>query len=642
VTADMTRRAILTLITPPSDELTDNELLTSFIEQLDMGAFETIVRRHGAMVFGVCQRVLRHRQDAEDAFQATFLVLARKASSVVPREALANWLYGVARKASLKAREMNARRRKREARSSGTSEPVSSAAIGLSQELRDLLDSELARLPDHYRSVIVLCDLEGRTRKEAARHLKCPVGSVSSRLSRARDMLARRLTRRGVVLAGSFLCGVLTTESTFGMHSKLMVLTIKATIQLLTRCSGMDGAIPERVRSLTEGVLQMMTMSHRKALATVFFALAIVGVSAYGFVAGTEPPPPPKQPNQPSGAAPTAPKANTDLQGIWILQTAEHFREDGGSAWMKFMDDHYQFVVTNEFLIWKRGSTDRELTYKTEPEKVPGYIDMKVLAEGPDKGKLIRGIYAIAGDELKLCEAAVGEERPTQFSITGQGRGRTLYTLSRQHPKGINYSQKELQGRWTLVSCRENRAGVGIATEGGKTGNTLIWNRDSADRVGQMSLVIEGNTVTMIQKEKRIENRSEGKITFYANDPQSIDFPIDGNTCKGIYSVQGDTLVLAYGDAGGWYKLTDTSFVALLKTEMPETVRLKLIPLKDKVLSQEELRREISKLLDKDETKQFQNLIVDNANERPTSFSTRSKSSTRVLVFVRENDEDKR
>ncbi|HEV3440449.1 MAG TPA: sigma-70 family RNA polymerase sigma factor, partial [Gemmata sp.] len=136
---------------------------------------------------------------------ATFLVLARKASSIVPRGSLANRLYGVARKASLKAREMNTRRQRREAQASGTFEPVSIAAIGPSQELRDLLDSELATLPDHYRSVIVLCDLEGRTRKEAARHLGCPEGSVSRRLSLARDMLARRLTRRGVVLTGGVL-----------------------------------------------------------------------------------------------------------------------------------------------------------------------------------------------------------------------------------------------------------------------------------------------------------------------------------------------------------------------------------------------------------------------------------------------------
>jgi uncharacterized protein (TIGR03067 family) len=315
----------------------------------------------------------------------------------------------------------------------------------------------------------------------------------------------------------------------------------------------------------------MMTMSHRTVLATLSLALAIVGVSAYGFVAGTEPPPAPKQPNQPSGAAPTVPKANADLQGIWIVRTAEQARENG-SVWMETVDDNFQFVVTNDFLIMKMRSTDRGFTYKTEPEKVPGFIDMKVLAEGPDKGKLIRGIYAIAGDELKLCEAAVGEERPTQFSITGQGRGRSLYTLSRQHPKGINYSQKELQGRWTLVSCREKSVAIGI--NDGKEERQEFWNQDTTSSQGETSLVIKGTSITMTQKKKQEDKRSEGKITFPATDLRAIDLHIDGNTCKGIYSVQGDTLILACGD------------------------------------------------------------------ERPTTFSARSKSSTRVVVFVRENDED--
>src|SRR5262245_28203325 len=172
--------------------LTDGQLLEDFLSRRDEAALAALVRRHGPMVWGVCRRVLPNYHDAEDAFQATFLVLVRKAASIVPRERVANWLYGVAPQTALKARATAARRKGRERQLTGMPEPAV-AEPDHWRDLQPLLDEALSRLPDKYRAVIVLCDLEGKSRTETARQLGCPEGTVAGRLARARAMLAKRL-----------------------------------------------------------------------------------------------------------------------------------------------------------------------------------------------------------------------------------------------------------------------------------------------------------------------------------------------------------------------------------------------------------------------------------------------------------------
>src|SRR6516165_2557004 len=157
-------------------ELTDGEFLDQFLTRHDEAAFEALVRRHGPMVLGVCRRILGDAHDAEDAFQATFLVLVRRAASVVPREQVGNWLYGVAYRTALEAKRVAARRRAREKQVNDMPHPT----VGPEEcwrDLQPLLDRELNRLPDKYRVPVVLCDLEGRTRKEAARQLDLPEGT---------------------------------------------------------------------------------------------------------------------------------------------------------------------------------------------------------------------------------------------------------------------------------------------------------------------------------------------------------------------------------------------------------------------------------------------------------------------------------
>src|SRR5579871_6288456 len=162
--------------------MSDRQLLDYFLAQRDEPAFAALMRRHGPMVFCVCRRVLRNAHDAEDAFQATFLVLVRKARSIRRPELLGNWLYGVAYRTALAARGAAVKRRAKE-RDMAKPEAVEEDGT---QELAALLDRELVQLPEKYRVPIVLCDLEGKTRKEAARQLGWPEGTINGRLARGR------------------------------------------------------------------------------------------------------------------------------------------------------------------------------------------------------------------------------------------------------------------------------------------------------------------------------------------------------------------------------------------------------------------------------------------------------------------------
>ena len=206
---------------------TDGKLLGMFIEQRDEAAFEVLMRRHGPMVLSVCRRILHNQQDAQDAFQATFLVLVRKAKSVAPREIVGSWLYAVARQTAIRIRSQNAKRWWREKQVTTMPDPqvMASESNGDLQ----LLDQELSRLPAKYRIAIVRCDLEGKTRKQAARQLGWAEGTVSSRLARGRTMLAKRLAKHGLLLSVEALAAALSQNMASAcLPPTLVSATVKA------------------------------------------------------------------------------------------------------------------------------------------------------------------------------------------------------------------------------------------------------------------------------------------------------------------------------------------------------------------------------------------------------------------------------
>ncbi|MBI1916678.1 MAG: sigma-70 family RNA polymerase sigma factor [Planctomycetes bacterium] len=278
---------------PGAEGLADGQLLERFLASRDGAAFAALVQRHGPMVLGVCRRILRNEADAEDAFQATFLVLVKKAHTIVPRHLVGNWLYGVACNAARKARTAAARRsdRERRVREMTREETLPADTV---EELQKLIDEELERLPDEYRAAIVLCELEGKTHKEAAQWLGWPVGTLSGRLSRARRLLAARLARRGVALPCMGLAGLLSSAS---VPAALAASTVRAGT-LLAAGLPVDGTIPSRVGVLTDSVLKgMLGTRLRSALAvllTVGLAVAGAGAALQRTLAG-EPPPPQKR-----------------------------------------------------------------------------------------------------------------------------------------------------------------------------------------------------------------------------------------------------------------------------------------------------------------------------------------------------------
>ncbi len=243
--------------------LPDGQLLDRFVARREEAVFEAIVRRHGPMVWGVCRRVLRDHHDAEDATQATFLVLARKAASVKDRERLGNWLYGVAYRTARKARSTRAKRRAREGQVANLPEPGSTTVRP--DERLDLLDLELSRLPEKYRTPIVLCDLEGRSHREAAEQLGWPIGTVSGRLSRGRTLLARRLSRGGVPLSAGSLALLLAQESaSAAVPGELIGPTAQAASLFAAGRAALAGVASAEVVTLARQVLTMYAFTARK------------------------------------------------------------------------------------------------------------------------------------------------------------------------------------------------------------------------------------------------------------------------------------------------------------------------------------------------------------------------------------------
>lgn len=269
-----------TMLLRDGSGLPDGQLLRDYLSRRDEAALAILVQRHGPMVWGVCRRILSHHHDAEDAFQATFLVLVRKAASISAPEQLANWLYGVAHLTALKARAAGSKRKGRERQVTDMPEPAIVEPDRWS-DLQPVLDQELSRLPDIYRGVIVLCDLEGKTRKQAARDTGLPEGTIGSRLARAREMLARRLTQRGIALSGAALATLLASNAaTAGVPGSVVTSTIAAVNVFAAGNAVASGAISARAAALTEGVLKAMMMSKLKAIVAVLLVLAFVVTGA--------------------------------------------------------------------------------------------------------------------------------------------------------------------------------------------------------------------------------------------------------------------------------------------------------------------------------------------------------------------------
>jgi RNA polymerase sigma factor (sigma-70 family) len=293
-------------------EAPDAQLLQRFAGAREEGAFTALLRRHGPMVLGVSRRVLGNAQDAEDVYQAAFLLLARKAGSIRKREAVASWLYGVARRLALRAKAQGAKRQARERRAADMRNTQAGADAGW-QDVQAALEEALGQLPEGYRAALVLCYLEGKTHVEAARQLGCPLATLRTRVARGRKLLRERLAGRGLALSTAGLFALLVASASRATASAaLQKATAKAALSF---AAGQPAAAlcPARVAHLVEEGTQTMLLSKTKlATALLLTAGLIAGTGALArfkpAAVGGEPPAAGKA-EAPKPATPAAPDA---------------------------------------------------------------------------------------------------------------------------------------------------------------------------------------------------------------------------------------------------------------------------------------------------------------------------------------------
>jgi RNA polymerase sigma factor (sigma-70 family) len=428
----------------------DAELLRRFAAARDEAAFAALVRRHGPMVFGLCRRLLRDAHDAEDAFQATFLVLARKADSVRKAGSVASWLFGVARRVAVRARDQAARRRRRESPAAdlldqfpgGDTMRGEPADILCTAESRAVLDEELCRLPPKYREPLLLCYVAGKTAAEAARQLGSPEGTFRSRLARGRDLMRARLARRGLALPAAALAALAGGgAATAAVPESLLACTARAALAF---AAGAPPVAAPGALALAHTTLQSMVMSKIHLGFVLALAVALVAGAATLARQAAEPKAPPaaEKADPKAGAAPE--KARTDRHGDSLPPGAlarlgtTRFRHEGAVIFTAFLPDgkHLLSAATDGTAkLWELAS-GKQVRLFGEPSA--GYGPPRPygfqVALTPDGKWLATG----DGTDVRLWAVGSGREvtrvkMPTEIAtgVALSADGKTLATIAR-------------------------------------------------------------------------------------------------------------------------------------------------------------------------------------------------------------------
>ncbi len=411
----------------PAEPAADADLLDRFVRRKDEAAFTTLLERHGPMVLGVCRRLLPDPHEADDAFQATFLILLQKARSLRDPASLGNWLYGVAYRVARRARIVAARWRASERQVPEMAADPSPDALW--HELRPLLDEEIARLPRKYQAPVVLCYLEGKTYAEAARLLGWAEGTVSGRLARARDRLRNRLASRDLALSGALLPALIAPKAT-----DLVPSTLAATIQkgALAVVSGQAAAaaFSAKVAALAQSTLHALMLSKLKM---VLLVLAAAGTLGGGMILGARW----LGADKPAGLLPTLHAwANTvhrhieNLQGTWDLISLE---KDGQPASAEEVKQRkLVWIIQADQIVMQSADGQRTAKYSVDPSRSPRRIDL-IFASDPGKSEeTLRGIYTRKEEILQVCYDPKGGLRPDKFE-TAAGRSALLLGFKKRY-----------------------------------------------------------------------------------------------------------------------------------------------------------------------------------------------------------------
>jgi RNA polymerase sigma factor (sigma-70 family) len=525
--------------------LPDAQLLEQFVLRRDETAFEALLHRHGPLVFGVCRRLLYNRQDAEDAFQATFLVLARKAGAISRRALLANWLYGVAYRVATRARKEVATRGARQ-RSDIELAEVPAAGEPVAADSTFFLHEEVEGLPDKYRRPVVLCYLEGKSNEEAALQLRWPVGTVKGRLHRARQLLRVRLSRRGVALPAGVLATTLAPAT-------LSAALVKSTTTIVRRYMA-GGGVSASVAALMKGVLQTMLLDRLKQVAMLVVVVALLGgvggfvyrALATGPAADQKETPKPvvndpakdeqakvdkdavlaeKQKETPNEGVKDPAKSDANdkdaIQGVW--KVARYEGEPGADYLLEFS----KWVITSKEISY--GDRGHVYTYTIDPARKPKALELTTVGKGANE-QIYRAIYELSGDTLKVrIPHGNPAERPKNMKPDGAA---PVCTFQREKPPAKPKEDKvALQGAWRLVECE------------GPEGKIHPKAFDAWHIVGDRIIQVEG------------KNYLPGPTYSLRQsvEPKAIDLAYDkrGETkiVKAIYELDGDTLKLCVSNA---------------------------------------------------------------------------------------------
>ncbi len=540
--------------------LTDAQLLELFISQKDHAAFEALVRRHGTMVLKVCHRVIRNHHDAEDAYQATFLILALKAASVKPRERVANWLHGVAFRTALNARKLAAKRQGRERQMIAMPEHLA-MPIGPCHDLQPLLDQELSRLAEIYRLPILLCDMEGKSIKRTAQQLGWPQGTVAGRLARGRKLLAKRLARHGLAMTGGIV--LLQSSASACVPPSLVAATVKAASAYAVGKSAAAGLISANVAILMEGVLTTMFLTKLK-IATAVLVLgsifALGGVVLKNGTAGGEQEiearkggnekPVIHQAEQSKDRVeagkkdPATPKTDHEkLRGTWkVVEWYSHGKKDTtppkGTWWI----GKDKIVTDPPFLSATQSPKGRQYASyhfwgdNSDATPSPNNINITVQLdfEMPDanqsytKALTLRGIYALDGNKLTfcLCLPASGN-RPTEIPASFSKKENLLIVVLQRETPVLKTDEEKLQGDWNTVDLQEDGERVDLSKDSPLTsfvGDLVIDSQDEDGAIFNLDSTKSPKQITASYKSGNVER----KIT-------------------GIYSLDGDDLKICYG-----------------------------------------------------------------------------------------------
>ncbi|HEY7315458.1 MAG TPA: sigma-70 family RNA polymerase sigma factor [Gemmataceae bacterium] len=414
----------------PEARTCDAELLSRFVGRRDEAAFEALLRRHGPMVLRVARRVVGSEADAEDVFQATFLLLARRAASIRKRESVASWLHGVAHRLALSTRSKRIRRQDREIRAAAM-RPAETPAASAWGELEDTLHEVLAQLPAKYRTPLVYCYLEGWTQEDVARNLDVPVGTLRSRVARGRELLRKRLLRRGIALSAEGASAALLASacaSAETVPTPLLIATSKM-VHLLASGGNAMTLIPHPVAALVRQVMTALFVAKIKTWAVCVLALALL-VAGTGWAAhrtlGA------KAPEQKEAAEHSAPKPaaveerpRTDAHGDPLPPGAVarlgtmRFRHEGWIGGIALSPDDRTLAATagKSAAFWdiSTGRLTRRLTFIRDVHCLAFTPDGKSVAVGGED--CIVHLYDLAsGKEARRFVGHQPAETPFRFS----------------------------------------------------------------------------------------------------------------------------------------------------------------------------------------------------------------------------------